>query len=166
VKTPRFRLDTLCVLILMIALNLGWYRETVRGGYVCPSVFGLPDRGFDVAVLPMVTTLSMGLYLIVFRCGRRTAFLLGFETCGLIAAVAFMVWIRVAPFSVADAFISKPFPGLIRLVRQSRISNDEFLFACSIIETAPQLLAALLGGWLAQRIADRRGKPSATPSRK
>jgi hypothetical protein len=74
----------------MAALNLVWVRETVLHGSVSPSVFGFPDRGFDVDVLPMVTALVIGLYHIVFRRGRPSAFLLGFEACGLAATLAFM----------------------------------------------------------------------------
>jgi hypothetical protein len=164
VRKPRFRLDTLCILVLMAALNLGWYREFVRHGYAYPSVFGFSDRGFDVAVLPMVTALVIGLYYIVFRRGHPSAFLLGFEVCGLVATLAFMVWFWAAPFSVTGTLINGPFPWLVRAFRWGRISSHVFLLACSIIDTSPQLLAALLGGWLAQRMAAHRPTPSSAPS--
>jgi hypothetical protein len=164
VRKPRLRLDTLCILVLMAALNLVWVRETVRNP-LSPSVFGFSDRGYDVVVLPMLTALVIGLYHIVFRRARPSAFLLGFEVCGLIATLAFMVWIWVAPSSVTHTLIQRPFPWLFSAFLRQRISIGVFLLACSIIHTSPQLLAALLGGWLTQWMAAHRPTPSSAPSR-
>jgi hypothetical protein len=113
----------------------------------------------------MVTALVIGLYHIVFRRGRSSAFLLGFEACGLAATLAFMVWIWADSPSVVGTLVIGPFPWLFRAVVGGRISSHMFLLACSIIATSPQLLAALLGGWLAQRLAAHRSTPSSAPSR-
>jgi hypothetical protein len=147
-----------------VVLILVWVRETVRNP-TSPSVFGFSDRGYDVDILPMVTALVIGLYHLVFRRGRPSAFLLGFEVIGLVATLAFMVWIWAAPFSVTDTLINGPFPWLVPAYRRGRISSGVFLLACSIIDTSPLLLAALLGGWLAQRMAAHRPTPSSAPSR-
>ena len=163
-KKPRFRLATLCIFVLMAALNLGWYRETVRHG-VAHSAFGFSDRGFDVEVLPMLSVLVMGLYHIFLGRGRASAFLLGFVISGLVATLACMIWIWTAPASVSGALIQRPFPGLVRSFQQRRISEHVFLSACSIFVSSPQLFAALLGGSLAQWLATRRGTPSSAPSR-
>jgi hypothetical protein len=163
-KRPHFRLDRLCFLVLMLALNLAWYRETVRSGYASPSVFGFPDRGFDASVLPMLTVLGMGLYLVVVRRGRPPAFLVGFEAGGLTVTLTFMVWMWVAPHSFIETIMDKPFPWFGQAVQQNRISIDEFLLAIVIIQGSPQLLAALTGGWLARRIADRRAASSSASS--
>jgi hypothetical protein len=148
----------------MAALNLVWVRENVRNPG-SPSVFGFYDRGYDGAVLPMSTALVIGLYHIVCRRGRPTAFLFGFEVGDLAATLALMVWIWAAPSSVSYTFIARPFPGLVSAVQRHRISTGVFLLACSIITTSPQLLAALLGGWLAQRMAAHMSTPSSAPSR-
>ena len=163
-KRPRFHLDSFCIFVLLAALNLGWYREYVRHGLNHPSVFGFSDRGFDGSVLPMLTALAIGLYHIIFHRGR-SAFLLGFVITGLVATLAFMLWIWTAPHSVADALMIRPFPGLVRAYRQKRISIELFGLAGSIIDSSLQLFAALLGGWLSQWMATRRGTPRSAPSR-
>jgi len=163
-KRPRFHLDSVCIFVLLAALNLVWYREYVRHGVNYPSVFGFSDRGFDGSVLPMLTALVIGLYHLIFH-RSRSAFLLGFVITGLVATLAFMLWIWTAPQSVADALIIRPFPGLVRSYRQNRISIQVFLLACGIIDTSLQLFAASLGGWLAQWMAARRGTPYSAASR-
>jgi hypothetical protein len=163
-RKPHFRLDTLCILVLMAALNLVWVRETIWNS-TSPSVFGFSDRGYDVDVLPMLTALAIELYHIVSRRGRPSAFLFGFEICGLAATLSLMVWIWAAPSSFTHTFTTGPFPWLVSAVRRHRISNGVFLLACSIIDTSPQLLVALLGGWLAQRMAAHKSTPSSAPSR-
>src|SRR5262245_40793766 len=119
----------------MAALNLVWVREDILNS-ASPSVFGFSDRGYDVAVLPMLTALVIGLYHIVFRRARPSAFLLGFEVCGLVATLSFMVWVWAAPSSVTHTFIKGPFPWLISAVQRGRISSGVFLLAFSIINTS------------------------------
>ena len=162
-KRPRFHLDTICIIVLLAALNLAWYREYLRHGLNYPSAFGFSDRGFDGSVLPMLTILVIGLY-VLFRRGR-SAFLLGFVMTGLVVTLAFMLWIWVAPLSVTDILTIRPFPGLVQALRGNRISVQTFLVTCGIIDTSLQLSVALLGGWLAHWMAARRGTPDSAPSR-
>jgi hypothetical protein len=160
----RIRLDTVCLIVLLAALNLGWYVEYVRHGLNCPSVFGFSDRGFDGSVLPMLSALVIGLYHIIFHRGR-SAFLLGFVITGLVASMAFMLWVWIAPDSVADILMIRPFPRLVWAYRQKRISVELFGLVGSIIDSSLQLLIALVGGWLTQWMAASRGKPRSAPSR-
>ncbi len=165
-KRPHFHLhlDTLCIFVLLAALDLGWYCEYVRHGLNHPSVFGFSDRSFDVSVLPMLTVLAIGLHHIIFHRGR-SPFLLGFVISGLVATLAFMLWIWIAPQSEADVLLIRPFPGLVRSYQLNRISIQVFVFACSIIDSSVQLFAALLGGCVAQWMATRRGTPYSAPCR-
>jgi hypothetical protein len=159
----RIRLDTICVVVLLAALNLGWYIEYVRHGLNYPSVFGFSDRGFDASVLPMLTALVIGLYHIIFHRGRST-FLLGFVITGLVATLAFMLWVWIAPQSVTDTLMIRPFPKLVWAYRQKRISIELFGLVCSIIDSSLQLFIALLGGWLAKWWAASRKKLRFAPS--
>jgi hypothetical protein len=155
-RRPHFHLDTLCIFVLLAALNLGWYREYVRHGLNFPSIFGFSDRGFDGSVLPMLTALVIGLYHLIFH-RSRSAFLLGFVITGLVATLAFMLWIWTAPDSVVDVLMIRPFPWLVRSYRQNRISIEVFALAGIIIDSSLQLFVALLGGCLARWMATRRG---------
>src|SRR4051794_10507235 len=144
-KRPHFHLDTLCIFVWLVALDLGWYCEYVRHGLNHPSFFGFSDRGFDVSVLPMLTVLAIGLYHIIIHRGR-SAFLLGFVISGLVATLAFMLWIWTAPQSVADVLMIRPFPWLVRSYRWGGMPVEVFVLAGSIIDSSLQLFAALLGG--------------------
>lgn len=163
-KSPHFHLDTLCIFVLLVALDLGWYCEFVRHGLNHTSFFGFSDRGFDVSILPMLTVLAIGFYHIIIH-RARSAFLLGFVISGLVATLAFMLWIWTAPQSVADVLMIRPFPSLVRSYRWGGMPVEVFALAGSIIDSSLPLFAAFLGGCLAQWMATRRETLRSAPSR-
>jgi hypothetical protein len=155
VKRPRFPIAGLMAAVAAVAVNLAVFRS-----FDDTANYGLAKGCFAAGVMPAASTLVV-LALIsgreLFRGGRLPPFVCGFEAFGWTAVFAFITCYSIAP-SVLVAYI-EPFYGFARrLVVPHFVGSPRWLAAfgelgfgtalCSL----PQLIIAMFGGWLAQKV--------------
>jgi hypothetical protein len=115
---------------------------------------------FATGAMPVASLLIViGLVSVpqLLRSGEISPFVIGFEAAGWMAVFGFIAWYSVAPEYAADCV--QPIAEAIRPPRAThfRALSDlpGLLLEFGVIATLfslPQLLLALLGGWLAHRV--------------
>jgi hypothetical protein len=147
---PRFRIALIMLIVAITALDLGAIRAI--SDFESRFLFLL-----CVVTLPMANILAVGL-LLTFLHPLRRHFLRGFEVFGAMALVLFVVlamraeglveFYLIPPMALYGATIGPPPP-----IRQSWPSYQLLFGFCflSLWATWPQLVFALMGGFLYQR---------------
>jgi hypothetical protein len=150
VKVPRFRIASIMLIVAITALDLGAIRAI--SDFESRFLFLL-----CVVTLPMANILAVGL-LLAFLRPRSRHFLRGFEVFGAIALVFFVVlamraeglvqFYLIPPMALYGTTIGPP-PS----IRQSWPSYQLLVGFCflSLWATWPQLVFALMGGFVYQR---------------
>ncbi len=120
---------------------------------------GLP--GLTLALLAiggslMQLALVIGLVL-MFRRRRRmdgpVAFLIGFEVGGWISLLIYTVLCRQTARSI-DGYLGETLAPLLRATGLQRFSTADLVLRVGLAaayETAPQLAAAVIGGWISEQ---------------
>ncbi len=165
-KLPRVSLVSVEFVVLLVAVNLGILRAYYDNDYV-----GEPGWSMCATfLLPMIDALSIGLYRL-WRHRRWTAQGVGFLIAGSVATAVVFGMGLAAPDTMYCAFgtIYMPIANatgntITRFLGNAAMHTlagqlfgfvtDEFLIPVAIYSTPP-LLAALAGGWLAGRRANR-----------
>ncbi len=149
-KVPRFRIALIMLIVAITALDLGAIRAI--SDFESRFLFLL-----CVVTLPMANILAV-VPLLAFLRPRRPHFLRGFEVFGAMALVFFVVlamraeglvqFYLIPPMALYGATIGPPPP-----IRQSWPSYQLLVAFCflSLWATWPQLVFALMGGFLYQR---------------
>ncbi len=148
-KMPRFRLVWLMVAVAIAAIDFAAIRATVGPGA------GLVAAYLLVGALPMANVLVVGMLIARKRPGSRP-FLLGFEVFG---AIALALYIHVAMSSPRNS--EWPIEWYLRLVfdplnavtasYQPLVHEAIGLFVGVLVLIGPQLVFALIGGFLSRR---------------
>ncbi len=133
----RFSLATLMAVVLVVAVNL------VLGDYW----FDRPEMEWSDLVhagtRPMASILAIGVAsLLAARArARPRPFLAGFVVCGMIALLAYLA---------TTAMFSQELHSAVRdgLRRFMSPGSPQYPWSVMLLCLAPQLLVALVGGWL------------------
>jgi hypothetical protein len=147
VKMPRFRIAWGMVAVAIAALEFA----AIRASYDIPEVF------FSLlGALPMANVLAVGILVAQQHPGSRP-FLLGFETFGAMA-LALFVAVAVASFSLDTDWSIPSYLAMAIQPIEKRIGQDRpfvltliVLFAHVVMLGGPQLVLALIGGFLSWR---------------
>jgi hypothetical protein len=138
---PHFSISTLMAVVLVLAINLA-----AGGGFFGMSGMEWPEL-LDLGARPMASILAIGLVpLLKARSGRsgKRPFLVGFEIFGVAALFLYIAcaWLFTHPIHDSVGNLLERF-----------VSSGRPLFPWSLmaIFLLPQLLIALLGGWLSTR---------------
>jgi hypothetical protein len=147
VKMPRFRIAWGMVAVAIAALDFAAIRASLEIRETVLLVLG---------ALPMANVLAVGILIAQQRPGNRP-FLLGFEAFG---AMALALFITVAVASLIfenEIFIHYYLVQVMRLIKKS-IPEDRplvfvpiVLFAYVVMLGWPQVVFALIGGFLSRR---------------
>jgi hypothetical protein len=158
VKMPRFRVSWLMAVVALAALNFAALRE----------MFDFQTgQLLAVGALPMVNVLAVGLLTARHRPGTRP-FLLGFEAFGVMALALYVV----ASF-VNDQFWTPYVGPVIGLVDKTIGMDRPYVFFPIVYCVAvsmlglPQLVFALIGGWLSRQyriVITKRPAPTPPPA--
>jgi hypothetical protein len=150
--SPRRSIIGLTILSVVLAADLAWLWQAVRGGH---SIFGFDARGFDALILPMATILALGPNIILRR-GRTHRFLRGFEMSGWLTVLACAICGWLSPNTVR--LLLRPISMTWGLWSPWQPPDWYFFLADIPFILVPQLLIAVVGGWLAE-------KPGTSPLR-
>ena len=154
-KQFRAPIAGLMAVVVAVANNLAVMRS-----YDTNSPYSLPHFLFACGILPMASLLILLALMstVDVQRGRLLApFLVGFEVAGWAAVFAFLTYYSIATASALrtmETLAAWIRPLLVTHLQTSPIWLPmilEFGFA-KLLFTLPQLLLALLGGWLARRI--------------
>jgi hypothetical protein len=146
VKRPSFSIAELMAIVVIVALDC----LVMRARQPAPTLIFLALGG-----LPMQIALVIGL-LHMFR-RRRTErpfpFLIGFEVVGWICLLIYAVLCFQVPRSI-DGHMGEALGPLLRATGLQPFSPPDWVIRVGLALsylTAPQLAAALVGGWIRQR---------------
>ena len=154
-KLYRVSMATMMGAVATAALDF-WVMRSLDPG--SPDM--LPHFLFATGVMPVASLLMLvGLISAprLFRSGELSSFVIGFEALGWTAVFAFVTCYSIATKTFmegAEAVAATCRPFLIDYLKDLPAWAGwafEFGFA-SILFSLPQLLLALLGGWLAHRV--------------
>jgi hypothetical protein len=148
----------LVVIIALAALDCAWLRALMIG---MRSLCGMREPGFDVGVLAMGNVVLIGLYLIVSGRHWASPFRRGFVVGGLVPLLVYLACGRWFPRALMGLYI----PTLLAF--RNWVGRPALFFELVVVATVSlvlQLLVAMSGGWLASRIANRRGRSKVAPS--
>lgn len=148
-------IGSLMIVIAIIAAvwrAMGALRVTGRGGTAYEG-----QGAFTFGVPPMAGVLAIGLLLILRglrRIGECSAFLVGFEVFG---TVALLIFLTISIWSDGDLLLRYHEATLLSM---SEFLGDEssriaFLLGWPLLLLFPQLLLALVGGWLSQKLGTK-----------
>jgi hypothetical protein len=147
VRLPSFSIAEMMVLVAIVATDC----LAARAGQPVTFVF------LVIGGLPMQSALVIGL-LLVFRWQRRMEkllpFLVGFEVGGWIVHVIYVLLCTQAAERI-DAHLVNMLDPLLRASGFPPFSTpDWIIWTCLAMfyVTAPQLLIALVAGWISQRL--------------
>ena len=172
-KLPRMKLSSLCVVVGLVAVNLGWLRFLFSESR---SLLGFGFGELDLGVLAMLDVLVLAFYRL-----HRGPFRVGFEIGGLASVFIFTCLCRFTPKAFAWNFVVVDVLEPINVwladhLPTIRWSLDEpqpppvlyLVFATlslvnSAILAAPMVLFASACG-LATRFIMRRARPTPLPA--
>jgi hypothetical protein len=153
-KRFRVPLVGLMAVVAALAINLALVRAY--------GIYGVEEATvcFLCGVLPMASLLILAAALEVptlVRGGPLPPFLLGFEVLGWAMALAFITWYSLAPsllLKLAEYLLLHAWPDFDVHVRKlPKWCESPVAYAAGgIIFLPPQLLIALLGGWLNRKL--------------
>jgi len=155
VKRLSASIGSLMIVVAMIAAvwgSMGALRGTGRGGTVYEG-----QGAFTFGVPPMVGVLSVGLLFILrglWRIGESSAFLVGFEVFGTVSLLSFLT---ISIWSDGDLLLRYHEATLLSM---SEFLGDEssrivFLLGWPLLLLFPQLLLAVVGGCLSQKLGTK-----------
>jgi hypothetical protein len=152
VKWPRFSISTTMVLVIGLAIDFALIRQTlVNDGPLAQAIY---------RVFFMANVLAYGIYRLIASGGKCGPFLKGFVACGLLSVLAHLGCEWMFPATMAgfyeialnplgklyDKHMPPSYPQSLELLLWPFI-----MFSISAIIALPQLLLALIGGWLSSR---------------
>jgi hypothetical protein len=151
----RFSISTLMAVVLVIAVNLA-----AGGPFYGPSGMEMLSL-LSSGALPMASILALGLVLLMKQPSGRIGgrhFLAGFEAFGVTALFLYIASARLF-FDTIHQFLGDQ---LKRIIWPGR---PLFSWGLMVLCLSPQLLVALLGGWLnaRYRIVRREADNAETP---
>lgn len=172
-KARRFSIAKAMAVTALLAVDLAWLRAVLFGS---ESVVGFDNlakgRIFDFGLFGMFNLLALGLLRMSSRERDKRSFLVGFEVVGLLTMLVywgfcckFGAWCLPVPslrtgWGLLD--VAKATNKIVRVMGIDRtsiastIGFNPFVYAVyTVVLTAPQLLAAMLGGSLVRRAANR-----------
>ncbi len=151
-KRRGFSVSDLGLMVILVALVLGWLRHATRSPQ---SLFGFGHApAFDTGVVPMAGIVSFGIYRIARRRGRSGRWLLGFVVGGLASIAGFVVlgwtnpdavrfWLR--PIYWVQPWVNRVFP-----------INGYLYYADTACFLPVQLAIALAGALIARYMIPAR----------
>ncbi len=154
-RRPHISIAGLMVAVAVVAVDVAVCRRL----YLDP-VDGDLEMFYALGILPMASLLVLfGAFAVPDRRrgGRLAPFVFGFEAVGWTVLLLFISWYSLGRFTV-DRY---RFPIQVAIMRPFIPALDQappwvwVYFANgigSLVLTAPQLLLALFGGWLARRL--------------
>ena len=163
-KDPRFSISWLMAVVLILALDFGAARALLRSPLFVPDLSDLLVYG----ALPMVAVLAIGsMYLLKSKLdpGGGSHALVGFLAFGMTALILYLGGSLLATHTIHF--------GVGYVVRSMGVHPGPiFLVGAVALLLLPQLVMALLGGWLGRRykirvsiVVERRDLPEASPER-
>jgi hypothetical protein len=152
-KRPRVPIAGLMAAVAAVAVNL----SVMRSFATTPN--SLPHFVFACGVLPIASILILvALFSApnLLRGGWLSPFMIGFEASGWAVVFAFITWYSIATSAVighASAIATLIRPVISPYFEDSRSVARAFveLGFATILFSLPQLLLALLGGWLVRK---------------
>ena len=174
-KQARFPIAGLMAAVAAVAINLAVWRSIdlsdSNGG-------GLPTFFFACGAMPMASLLMLvALFALpkLVRGDRASSFVVGFEALGWALVFAFITCYSVAPwvllaYAALIGTYTRPVFERYFVDTPSWIGMCLELGACVVIFAVPQLLIALIGGWLNRKLGltvrferQRTGGPAVLP---
>jgi hypothetical protein len=158
VKRYRGSMAAMMGAVAMVALDF-----SVMHSFDPSGTDSLPHLLFATGVMPVVSLLVLvGLIALprVVRTGELGPFLIGFEAFGCAAVFAFVTFYSIATRSFmngAEAIAASCRPFFVSYAGELPEWAGVFLEfgLATVLFSVPQVLVALLGGWLARRIGIR-----------
>jgi hypothetical protein len=163
---PRLSIGRLMVLVAIVAANCWVVRNLL--GLEWNSSFGFANSDLDIPLVPMATILAVGFVLVPRARARRPGFI-GFQATGWAVLLVYVGFCVMAPewtynvlyrtfvifWTPVLRYFWVPVFHYLSIDRGALHSYEELLLIILAIplSTLPQLLVALLGGFLAHRFA-------------
>jgi hypothetical protein len=171
VRLPRISVGMLIAAILIVAVSLTVGRNVFRDAFTL-SRGSLEPVELIFGVLPMLSVLCLCGILAVRDLGGRghaPSFVVGFEVCGCAAVIIFLMLSLSDPDSVKVA-VGAVCTLLATSDGSRTFPNIRELLLWTLVCSPPQMLFALVGGWLAKRIGltltiERPTKLKTTPAK-
>ena len=143
-KAPRFRIAWIMVAVAVAAINFAAVRELLDPRAVEAATFLL------IGALPMANVLIVGLLIALQRPGSRP-FVLGFEVFGVLSLSVFAFLSFIFGLSGPIIWYLEFVFNSLNAVFGVYPAPSTELFACSLMLVGPQLIFALIGGFLSLR---------------
>ena len=144
-KVPRFRIASIMVVIGIVALNLVVIRALLGFRFLLGELLML-------SALPMANVLAVGLLIGKRRRGNRP-FLLGFVPFGAMALAIYVAVATSVPREIVVSSLAPVSDYLVRTIGAHRplLFIRALTFASLLILVLPQVVFALIGGFLSRR---------------
>jgi hypothetical protein len=146
VKAPRIRIAWVMVAVAIAALDFGVMREVV-GSRSARNILLL------LGILPMANVLTVGMLINQRRPGNRP-FLLGFEVFGAMALILYIALAYCFDHGVETTYLRPLIDLLKKTIGQDRpnVFISVLYVGSMLMLGCPQLVFALIGGFLSRRI--------------
>ena len=144
-KLPRFRIVSVMLVVAIVALNFVAIRDLL-------GFRSLMGELLILSALPMANVLAVGLLIGNRRPGSRP-FLLGFVPFGAMALALYVAVVTSVPREIVVSCLAPVSDYLVRMIGASRplLFIRALAFVCLIILVLPQVVFALIGGFLSRR---------------
>ncbi len=152
---PRVSIAGLMAAVAVVAVNVAVWRSIYSGGSNSQAAFF-----YACGILPLASLLIVvGSFSVpgLLRGSPLSPFVFGFEAVGWVVLFAFLSWYSIAEHAVigyASAIVAPIRPSVMSYLENAPEWGKlfvEFGFSTVLFST-PQLVLALLGGWLARRL--------------
>jgi hypothetical protein len=163
----------IAALIVLLAVDSALLRYLAT-----PDSRGMPGNGLKaylMVVLPLINALVLGLPGLLGRSASRTPFLVGFESAGWAAIIAYGVACPFFPVWIGTYFnwtFPPTYNALAKYCNFTTITANELFMwfvmfpVCSIVLSVPLWGVALGGGWIGRSFGARipsQVVPTTTP---
>ncbi len=144
-KVPRFRIVSIMVVVAIVALNFVAIRDLL-------GFRSLMGELLILSTLPMANVLAVGLLIGKRRPGSRP-FVLGFVPFGAIALALYVAVVTSVPREIVVSCLAPVSEYLVRMIGAHRplLFIRALAFVCLFILVLPQVVFALIGGFLSRR---------------
>ncbi len=144
-KSPRFRITTIMLVVAMAALDFGAIRAM-------PEIGPPTSELLVLGALPMTNVLAVGLLIGHRRPGTRP-FLMGFEAFGVMALALYVALVSFSPQTVLIPYLEPLFQPIRITIGPGRpVVLIATLCSVGVVMLGwPQVALALIGGSLSRR---------------
>jgi hypothetical protein len=176
VAMRRFRVPLVVLVagVAIFALDFAVLRALARGGYLIQidATHWLPFSTLAIGVLPMASILviaSLDQMIRMSRTGHVSRFWIGFEVFGWLAVFLFMSGCALSPagvqrFILAAASPFQPiFDAIIARQPAEWVFNGIEYAMVTAFFLLPELIFALMGGWMMGRAKSPGGRMDRVP---